>query len=604
MLFRSAFVSRGVEYLLIKQETVRLEGYYHSTGTLTASSGVLYKDARGAAAYLESNPLVESVNIYNYVSGVIQEDIQSANTGSHYGEASKYFAFYGTLTKWDQKQFHFLADEVIEGFPEVIKSGREIVLNRTSGTLADRYQRYYDIMRDYYVDTLLTGDPQDPDAAYDHLEQGQRYLVVGYYDENEAPGMCNVMYHSGDDTYTTYAIYSHPLTDSFFYPVPEGEADWSDSRLSVIRRHLDLIHEEQRALNVIPIQDMEVLPITKNQEAGLYLTEGRWITGEDSAQKNPVCVITSAFASCRDLKLGDRLTIRLRDIPSYFGLFHDGTPTRMGDPWALDLETLATTEDNYEIVGIYDYLDTYDYAGRKNTDVQNFVYVPAFVLPESFRLDYGNQDFAENVIGEYVQMSTLITGTSCPLPYPGSVSFQLVRAENENQFLVEAGPALAELGFVPIMEENGWESFQSAAQPMRESSLYNLIIYATVLLATLGLITFVYFFSRRKEMQIARTQGLPAAVAGRQIAVPLLLIGLASILPSSGAGWWYAGRSADRLLAALPAVAEAEAGAAIPVQWGVVLCAVPGILLIVLAVSGSVYLTRRPLMVRQMGAKR
>lgn len=37
----------GVEYLLIKQETVRLEGYYHSTGTLTASSGVLYKDARG-----------------------------------------------------------------------------------------------------------------------------------------------------------------------------------------------------------------------------------------------------------------------------------------------------------------------------------------------------------------------------------------------------------------------------------------------------------------------------------------------------------------------------------------------------------------------------
>ena len=74
-------ISRGVEYLLIKQETVRLEGYYHSTGTLTASSGVLYKDARGAAAYLESNPLVESVNIYNYVSGVIQEDIQSANTG-------------------------------------------------------------------------------------------------------------------------------------------------------------------------------------------------------------------------------------------------------------------------------------------------------------------------------------------------------------------------------------------------------------------------------------------------------------------------------------------------------------------------------------------
>ena len=70
-LITFAFVARGAEYLVVKQETERLAGYYRSIGAVPAISGELYKDAREAAAYLESNPLVKSVNTYNYVPTVM-----------------------------------------------------------------------------------------------------------------------------------------------------------------------------------------------------------------------------------------------------------------------------------------------------------------------------------------------------------------------------------------------------------------------------------------------------------------------------------------------------------------------------------------------------
>ena len=56
-----AFVSRCAEYLLVKQETGRLSGYYRAVGAVSAISGEQYVDAREAAAYLESNPLVKTV---------------------------------------------------------------------------------------------------------------------------------------------------------------------------------------------------------------------------------------------------------------------------------------------------------------------------------------------------------------------------------------------------------------------------------------------------------------------------------------------------------------------------------------------------------------
>ena len=57
-LITFAFVSRGAEYLLVKQETERLSGYYRAVGAVSAISGEQYVDDREAAGYLERNHLV------------------------------------------------------------------------------------------------------------------------------------------------------------------------------------------------------------------------------------------------------------------------------------------------------------------------------------------------------------------------------------------------------------------------------------------------------------------------------------------------------------------------------------------------------------------
>ena len=57
-LLTFAFVSTGAEYLLIKQDTEELGGYYRSIGTLTTGKAMADRtaDVSEAADWLEENP--------------------------------------------------------------------------------------------------------------------------------------------------------------------------------------------------------------------------------------------------------------------------------------------------------------------------------------------------------------------------------------------------------------------------------------------------------------------------------------------------------------------------------------------------------------------
>ena len=68
---------------------------------------------------------------------------------------------------------------------------------------------------------------------------------------------------------------------------------------------------------------MSALPMVQEDEPDIYLTDGRWLNGGDDAAGSRVCVVNANFASLRNLSLGDTLTIRLRDIPSYIGYSND-----------------------------------------------------------------------------------------------------------------------------------------------------------------------------------------------------------------------------------------------------------------------------------------
>lgn len=631
-LITFAFVSRGAEYLLIRQETERLGSYYQSVGSLRPISEERYKDTGEAAAYLESSPLVEAVNTYSYVSGVIQDGFCNANTEFTMNYIGAHFVFTGRLVEWNKSQFKFLVDEVLAGPPEYMEEGQTVVLTRTQGK-----------SQTLDMEEGLDGDPVDSnmpfdfpweglnffgymwpvyseqEEAYAALEMEGRYLAVGYYEPGKG-SMCRVVRELKTDPETeeeyeektTYAVFSHTLEDAFFYQLPDsGEIDWSDPRLSLTRERLELIQEETRALNVIPLRDMSALPQVQDPEAGIYLTQGRWLDRRDDEQENRVCVVSASLATLRDLALGDTITIQLRDTPSYFG--------QSGEGWDLDVRSLQTSTDTYEIVGIYDYLDTYGFTGiyhdtgfgvnppavYANTAVSNFVYVPAFALPEGFRLDRGNAAYKDAINGARTDYGRWFTGDKSTLPLPGSVSIKLTSPELEGQFVEESQEPLAALGFAVDMTENGWESFQTAARPMRESSLYNAVVFSVVMLVTLGLAAFIYFFSRRREMDIARSLGLPGKAAAGQIMVPLLLTGVPAILAGSGMGWLYAGSSAGALLESLPAVPGAEAASTdLPAAWLGLLCGVPLLLLVALAAGGARFLAAQPLVKQQMGVKK
>ena len=47
---------------------------------------------------------------------------------------------------------------------------------------------------------------------------------------------------------------------------------------------------------------------------------------------------------------------------------------------------------------------------------------------------------------------------------------------------------MAALGFQPVMPESGWANFKEAAEPMKQSSLYNALVFALVLAAGLAIV--------------------------------------------------------------------------------------------------------------------
>ena len=505
MLFVTfAFVGRVSEYLLIKQETERLEGYYRAIGTL---EGTPWTDTRQAAAYLEQNPLVQAVNTFNYTSGVIEDDICNADTETWFQDIYKMY-FYGTLLQKDSYEYVFRIDTVLAGMPEYIQVGDLVrIFPQTSGWGGEE--------------------------AANLPKIGERYLDASHYHSynasiEELPGGARGV-----------RVEAMPLTEGcYFYSVPaEGEADWSAPALQGVERQIRYVRDQQHSLNIIPLQDMSALPMVQEDEPDIYLTDGRWLNGGDDAAGSRVCVVNANFASLRNLSLGDTLTIRLRDIPSYIGYSNDAD------------EGIETRTDSYEIVGLYDYMTTYP-----KTTARNYTYIPASVVPDSFQGTTSKT--VDTNLFEYVTSTFTDKGAAPTPPMPGTVSFLLKDAETQAQFEAETKDALEAMGFHAAFLPNGLEAFQTASQTMRQSSFYNALIYTLILTAALGLAMFVYFFLRRHELAIVRALGVPVGRCVREISLPMFLLGLAATVTGSLLGWRYTWENAAATLDALSAFGD------------------------------------------------
>ena len=535
------FVGRVSEYLMIKQETERLEGYYRSVGQLEPLEEGVAANIEEAIADLENSPYVQKTDRPQYTSAVMK-DIYNADTDGT-GQATMEFGhvfFYGTLVNKVQltpgnHMFYFTVDSVVVGYPEYIAPGAQISMqNNIDDRLGHDYWRYED----------LTG-------PFTEMEVGQRYFLRGSKNDLRMDK-------------PEFRFTSLSEDGPWYIPVEPGEEiDFTAPEHADVAAAMKLQDDNMRALSIIATQDMSALPETQETSGDLYLTEGRWLTAEDNAQGRKVCVIREALAEQRDLRVGDTLDLTLRDITngeySYGCLYLEEDLARRGN--------IETAADTYEIVGIYNAVNA-----SASTYYSRIAYIPASAVPESFTC---------------ARLSDV-------------VNFELTSPAEEHAYLAESEGTLAKLGFRLVLVENGFTDFQAAAKPMTQSASFNALVYAAVLLTALGLVEFLYFFMRRKEMAITRALGLPAKRCAKQSALPLLLIGFVGIPAGSILGWQYTLNHAAETLEALTAFG-ASGSTGLSSLWLILLCDAVLLMFLVLTVAIASALVKRPVLSQMQG---
>ncbi len=570
VLITFAFTARAAEYLLVNQEIDRLGGYYKSAGEISWLGGSRNPDNASfdeAKQFLENDPRVAHTNWTQWLSVVLQ-DMYNADVhgvGSSVKCKNGHYYFTGTLLgisevrgysdgrpyasnidgDWDVSCY-FRQEQSMAGAPELVWEG-QIVRVR--------------ILQKNVRDVLET------------LTVGKQYLVCGsvYYTYRpdgdiviEKPTVKNPdpdePWQKWENTKPGDQFTAVPLAEGapLFYAVPEdGEIDWGDPALAGVEEELRICREEQSALQVLTTKDMDTMEEIR-PDRGIYLVDGRWLTHEDDSGQNRVCMIHDEMAKLRGLSVGDTITLKLRDISA-----EDYQWGYILFPFMKDYETAMET---FQIVGTYNNVRPDDQGFHVR---RNIIYIPDSAVPENFH-------------------------SFDPWLDADLLRFALTSPNVTEEFIADTRDALAEMSLQVKMWDNGWDDFQTAVRPMRQSSLYNLILFALILLTALCVVAFFYFRARRRDVAIARALGVPAGACVRQGAFPLAMIGLVGTAFGAVLGWQYALNRGAKTLASLSAYGEGAAEIALPRYWLAVIFGGVFLLVFILAIGGMVYLSRKP----------
>ncbi len=567
-----AFTARAAEYLLLRQETDRLGGYYKAIGKISRLRDASTADTASfeeTKEFLENDPRVAHTNWSWWLSGILQ-DMYNADVhgfGSS-DECKNNRCFTGTLLGISELSGNLM----YSSFP-YDDWGRNLNLVcyfRQERSLAGPSELVWE---GNIVKVYVSKD--DAPAVLDMLTVGEQYLIRGeamrepqyvddVFDDKDNRFKQKLAFSKGWELYAALPLASGgPL----FYPVPEsGEIDWSDPVLDGAEEEIELCREEQGAMLVVATRDMESMKDTQPDE-WIYLVDGRWLNYEDNAGQNRVCVIHDEMAKVRGLSIGDTITLKLRNLTdNYFQ--HGYLLFRAG----AKIPPYETATETFQIVGTY---NTVRPDSQGFTVLRNYMYIPASVVPENF--DVPVDQFSA-----------------------GNLTFALTSPKVIDEFLADTRDALAEMTLQADMWDTGWDAFQEAVRPMLRSSLYNIVIFALILFTALCLVVFFYLRARRRDAAIARALGVPARACVRQGALPLLLIGSLGTLVGGWLGWRYALRHGAAALAALDSYGDVV-DISLPICYlAALLCGVL-LLVVALAFGGLAWLARRPVLTLLQG---
>lgn len=566
-LISFAFVSKVAEYLVVNRETDRLAGYYRSIGTLhklTAEDGDW--DVQQGVRVVSESQYVAFEDLRRHCSGVLQ-GIYNSDLDAN-GWDRDFFTwdvvFYGKLLSKahlpgtiEEYQFRFEVDDVVAGFPEYVREGKEINL---------KYFPKY--VRDPAVFPsglkYVPGNPDEMEAPYRSLKVGTRYLVRARFDRPYWAFYVNERGRSAGDFLTIKPLQS----GVWFQEVePGARVDLADPAWAELAEDLAIMEENQHTMRVTSTKDMSSMPDTQEASKYLYLVKGRWLDRNDHLEGRRVCVVHNDFAVRRGLSVGDRITLKLRAGP--YGPYID--PAKERHAW----HGYETHTEEFEIVGLYGRLAPYPQDQPTLFSIN--VYIPDSCMPAGY-------DSTERI-------------------WEGDYSFVLDSPEHEDDFLAETQKVLKDLGIEVRFVETGWNNFQATAVPLKQSLAINVRVFSAVLVVAMALAAFLYLWQRRRDFAIMRSMGVPKYEAIRQLVWSMVAIGTTAVAAGGIISWRYALGKAAGTLAVLQGPEGQGPSADLSPVWLGVLCALAVIVLLSFTTAGAWVMSRHPVLELLQGAE-
>lgn len=310
----------------------------------------------------------------------------------------------------------------------------------------------------------------------------------------------------GDDTLLDWWPYIYPLKG-----LPENYLELEE--FAPLRELVQITNDDLRTFDVVYTDGMDT--IRRVRDGKILPVEGRFLTLEDSENKNPVCVVSDVFMKEYGLSLGDKVKLKLGDE-----LFEQYAP----------LGAVASCRGRYankfvdaefEIVGSY-----VDVNIQKLREIDlywaysdNTIFVPLSFLPVE-ESELNDHEFK-----------------------PGEISFVVGDARNIRPFVEECIPKLEEMGLTVYFSDGGWLRIEEQVKQAGSLSLSKLLAFGAACVLASALTVYLFIGRKKREYAIMRALGTTKAGANRSLFVPLVLLAVIAVALGGAAATVYSGQN-------------------------------------------------------------
>ena len=298
----------------------------------------------------------------------------------------------------------------------------------------------------------------------------------------------------------------------------DGEIDWNLPKWEELKEDIDVLNENIQSFFIIATKNMTAIPTFQAVMKNQFLKEGRLLNQEDDINQNYVCVINEHLSEMRNINIGDKLDIKMRNTEK--GWSYLATEKDIKE-WKL----YNTSEPiSFEVVGI-SAEQTFSNMGRN-------IYIPDSTLPKDFGYYYQQKLSVPDIRSYYY-------------------SFTLKSSEYELEFIKKYEEPLKEMGYSLYFIENNAESFWNSAKAIKQSSLISAILFSVLLILVLSFVVYIYVEGHKLNYAIERALGVPSRVCGIHLIMPLIVYGSLSSILGGFFGYTSAINKSDELLSEL-----------------------------------------------------